>query len=376
MGGALLGLPGPWAKDNSESSDHYTTKIGGLPDWPFPRDAINPGLLECSQCGSKLCLVAQVYAPISIEDLKIEERLLLVFGCVTPTCGGTPLSWRAVRIQKVENVNESSPIVTPEKSESPVSVSTSKWWGSLDDDDDEDIDLEELGKAFAETASVTPESKKSDSKQHTKGVVKPSSLSPQARVVDKDTPVMPCFYIYTEDEPSSRGVSSVCSSYSSLSINEKDSDLEDPGQEETWEAESYEYDKALTADRTYLKFKKKLDASPEQCFRYAFGEKPLLATKEIGDPGKCKLCGALRCFEIQLMPPLIYFLQEEADDLQTKILETWNWLMLAVYTCCKSCSKKSDQDKSSCGGWVVAEETVILQSDETLQECSQRGYFS
>ncbi|MBA0653900.1 hypothetical protein Goklo_021000 [Gossypium klotzschianum] len=412
MSRVVLGLPGPWAEDNREPSDHYTTKIGGLPDWPLPIEALkfNPTLIHCTQCGSKLCLVAQVYAPVSSGTLNIEDRLLLVFGCVTPNCGSSPLSqccqgvflgaperlgtgqqnrlrpfqenWRALRIQKVENESkESSSAATLDKApsaSSPVSVSKTNWWENLSDEDNEDLDLEDLSKAFSEVASLSSEPKKTSSNRNSEGAVKHSlSLIAQTRGVDTDTPVMPCFYIYSQAEPSSKDFSSMCSNHSSLSVKEKEGDVDDHGQEETWEAENYEYDKALNADRTYLKFKKQLDASPEQCFRYAFGGKPLLATAEVDNAGKCGLCGASRHFELQLMPPLIYFLQEEVDDCHKGSLENWNWLTLVVYTCSKSCSNSFDEEKSihGHGQWFVVEETVLVQFDKPLNECLQR-YFS
>lgn len=42
-------------------------------DWPFQNEAIRSDLLECSACGSRLCLVAQVLYSYKIAGLVLHK---------------------------------------------------------------------------------------------------------------------------------------------------------------------------------------------------------------------------------------------------------------------------------------------------------------
>ncbi|XP_077224461.1 programmed cell death 2 C-terminal domain-containing protein [Tasmannia lanceolata] len=382
-----LGMPGLWAVDNYEASDYYTTKIGGLPDWPILETDISPGLLQCGVCGKRLCLVAQVYAPVVIDGLKVEERTIYVLGCLMPKCGSSPLSWRTLRVQNSYNDLDLSSVGKEVVPLEPSCDSVSRinnceeddlWrrgFGEKDADDgsDGDLDLVELGKALQEAASLVSSSKKQKGRKHTKAFAKYLPVKPIIRVKDARIPVIPCFYIYSQEEPSFSDVTAISANYSSLSIKESRMHLDDHEGEETWEGEGYEYDKALDADRTYLKFKKRMDACPEQCFRYSFGGKPLLDKPGCEEPKTCGLCGEPQRFEIQLMPPLLYFLQQAADSSLERSLEDWNWMTLIVYTCSKSCSVPPHENNN---GWTVAEEVTIIQYENLLQDSTRIAYFS
>ncbi|ESW09583.1 hypothetical protein PHAVU_009G139000 [Phaseolus vulgaris] len=355
MAATFLGMPGPWAEDYREPSDPYTTKIGGLPDWPLP---INADLLRCAACSGQVCLVAQVYAPLS------QHRTLFLLGCVSPECG---TAWRVLRVQNIVDVDSSQRKQLPSDGEVPCA-------NVSDDEDGGDMDFEQLGKALFEAGTAASNTKRKKPRKKRQNKPPLSSLHPKVTAFfQNDVPVVPCFYIYAQEESSSVDLSPICSSYSSLSLKENGSDAEDPSQpEEAWEKEHYEYDKALTADRTYLKFKKRLDAYPEQCFRYSYGGRPILAAVNEINPGNCRLCGRPRQFEMQLMPPLLYFLQEALGE-GRHLVEKWNWMTLIVYTCSESCSVEIEQGKSNMG-WMVAEEAVVAQCEESM--FVQPGFFS
>lgn len=67
--------------------------------------------------------------------------------------------------------------------------------------------------------------------------------------------------------------------------------------------------------------------------RYSYGGSPLLATTNLTKPDECKNCGSSRAYEMQLMSPLLYFLQQADDGSIACSANGWSWLTLIVYTC-------------------------------------------
>lgn len=199
-----------------------------------------------------------------------------------------------------------------------------------------------------------------------------AATPPGQRVAGRER-VFPCFYLYAEEEPPGgrpagpgpRGApDDVAACEPATSAAAKGSHAG-----ESWEGEGYEYDQTVHADRAFLRFRKRLERSPEQCLRYSFRGPPLLAAAwSGGGVPACQLCGAARAFELQLMPPLLSFLHEAAERRPgRRHLDClhWDWLTLLVFTCGAACL--GPMEGTRCGGasgvlsW--AEEVAICQFD-------------
>ncbi|KAH8948966.1 hypothetical protein BDL97_10G005500 [Sphagnum fallax] len=190
------------------------------------------------------------------------------------------------------------------------------WGGDAADGNNEPdaISLEELQSSLVEAgylaaAAATRHHHVSNQGQETQ------SSSPDVgtlgqRNPESNLPTLPCFYVYSDSE--------VLIPDRNANVNGKVQELvelkplpavEEPtaaveGVEEVWEGEEYEPDHSLSPDRTYLEFKKKLDLNPEQCYREVQQQ-----------PGTCAACGGPCVYETELMPPLLYFLQQAHKDL-------------------------------------------------------------
>ncbi|KAH9564240.1 hypothetical protein CY35_04G015200 [Sphagnum magellanicum] len=152
------------------------------------------------------------------------------------------------------------------------------WWdenlwdgGYIEDGDDEpgNMTLQDLQSSLLESgdfASAAPRHHEAHSSSQ-------EATTSSQRGSVTDIPILPCFYVYTQSEGSTVDGSPADDDDSAeFEETELVDAIEDPGNivdgvGELWEEEEYEPEHSLSTDQTYLNFKKKLDLSPEQCFR-------------------------------------------------------------------------------------------------------------
>mmetsp|Transcript_4013 Transcript_4013/g.10141 ORF Transcript_4013/g.10141 Transcript_4013/m.10141 type:complete len:420 (+) Transcript_4013:306-1565(+) len=409
---ALLGLPGPLVSA-ADGADYTATKAGGLPLLPpGVKNALRADGRCCPVCATPLSLIFQAYAPLTAAAAgrEIAERAVYVFACAKEGCGVQPECWRAVRAQSPAPRQCQQPAISARKA-SVLNASQAEedskggidWglnqintWGSavgwgasqhgcmgepgLEEGntgdqlssggafDFNDLDSALDGLVVQTTASIGP------SQPQNQAIVSEAGKQAQGGGGTASNKLqcvvgLPEFHIFAELEPGKDGKSmsngerqhteQLLAEYEGGSMQMCDAD---PGtaQAETWAGEAYEEDHTDQIDSVAMKFLKRLARAPSQCARYSYAGCAMWPAASQPKPPPCALCGAARQFEVQLMPPLVHYLEEAAawtqddDTYDTGQMvhppTSWAWATVAVYTCSGNCETV---DGSPAEEWIA-----------------------
>ena len=107
----------------------------------------------------------------------------------------------------------------------------------------------------------------------------------------------------------------------------------------------------------------------------SWGGTPLWPKKQKPSPDPCLHCGAKQLFEMQILAPLMHFLEETCtwalDDEQDcssqieiamQVLSNWQWLTIAVFSCSSGCLLTAQAETANSQGlWL--EQTVMIASE-------------
>lgn len=315
-----IGVPAQEQKSASTwASSPYVSKVGGPPA-SFDDTPVNAG--DCNDCGTALCLVAQIYAPLDFA------RSVLIFGCNNADCKHKSSgAWRVLRLQNCldtdpwgENNGKSAVV------ESDTTVAT------VSNDDFED-DLE----ALLAIRDATVSNRKAEESKPSSGPLKKRSekMSASSNISSSHDQWKPLL-LEVMDEPAKCEDSAtrrIEKKYKHLVVDplhgytfgEKVGDSGEGGKK----GGSIAPDTLKTNDEM-VDFHMRLLRAPRQCVRYGYGTAPLWPDRPNPDftVPKCEWCGEQRQFELQLTPALLS-LGNDAD--------TMDWSTILVYSCQKSC---------------------------------------
>ncbi len=108
------------------------------------------------------------------------------------------------------------------------------------------------------------------------------------------------------------------------------------------------------------------------------GGLPLWPKKTKPTPGQCLHCGAQQVFEMQILAPLMHFLEEtcgwllddehdctEQIECAMQVLSNWQWLTVAVFSCPHACQASAPSTSVAAGKQCVwHEQTVMLAMED------------
>nr|XP_045010396.1 programmed cell death protein 2-like isoform X2 [Jaculus jaculus] len=340
---ASLTGPGAWT----------ASRLGGVPDALPAVAAPRPA---CGTCRRPLALIVQVYCPLEGSPF---HRLLHVFACARPGCGGGgggagPRSWKVFRSQCLQ---------VPEREARRAQENglvAENWcdgadeWGSDSEETSPPPLTWDLGKdsKSARDTDWTAKLQKLHLQDTALGAAQAAPPGEGLTFPTVDLQFQP-YYICVVDEDDYRDVVGLDHAHSLLRDYQQREgiDMEQLLSQSDGD-EKYEKTKIKSGDQTFYKFMKRIAACQEQILRYSWNGEPLFLTcptSEASEVPTCSSCGGQRTFEFQLMPALVSILNRADLGLSVE------FGTILVYTCEKSCWPQNHQ--------TPMEEFCIIQED-------------
>ncbi|RZC72465.1 hypothetical protein C5167_047945 [Papaver somniferum] len=334
---------------NSLLPQFFPSKAGGTPAWLDPVDLPSEKSRNCGICGDPLQFLLQVYAPISGKESTF-HRTLFVFMCTSMTCllQDQHQQWkrrpekqcRSVKVFRCQlprsNAYYSSePPKLDKASRSPrVGALLCNWCGTWKGDK---VCSGCRNARYCSEAHQKVHWLKGHKKDHQQMNIS-SQFSESSTSNGKTTSnqVVTRKFLWTEFEISHEDEAEY--EYDTeVSENDYSSSLVVPKKkDEAVEAMMGDFE-GDDDRRSWTSFQVRVGKAPEQVLRYTQDSKakplwPMASGRPSKvDIPKCNYCFGPLCFEMQILPQLLYFLRVKND------VDSLDWATIAVYTCVDSC---------------------------------------
>lgn len=303
----------------------FPSKLGGKPAWLDLKNLPKLEDLQCETCKQQMIFLCQIYAPYEDNDENF-HRTIYVFVCRNESCNrpNAATNFKVFR-SNLKRQNEFYSAEDPIQGPDP-NFNLSKW-----------VSLCKLCGCYGEKRCCKCKEAIYCCREHQildwKERHKKTCCNSENQL-ENSLHLFPEFVIALDTEQKQEKIideEEELQAYKKLEAEGKSGCLNEVSDQEL---DRYT---GITEDKTFLRFKKKIAADPEQIIRYDRGSDPLLISKYPVPENipVCEYCGSERQFEFQIMPQMLTVLRENEID----------WGMLFVYTCKRSCTDKNGYKK-------------------------------